>query len=369
MQELENVEKKDFKILLVGIGNDNQYLRIPQLCLLFNSVQKHYIFSEGKKNTISDANSHLSRNELIEWTKKEIKTNDYDIVFLIHDYRDDLNWYVTYPLEKISLCTTFNWSDITDEIDVIYSIGSSIIQVIQAVEICKDNNMVSQKQLEKLYLKHMNNEELTIEESKLVHFKTIGCLNDFCAIKKEKIFRMRTGHVCQDCIEIWEEKLNSNQIDALFEMIEAIRIKSVINKSNIRNRSYCRDLISNIEKTIHDKIRNQLENKYRDKWWVEGLSKNIRVKLSEEFEENDCCGEKFDYTYLLDLKEIWIENLSWISAYYPFKEWQTNKSKIKADFTELNRIRNLLMHPTREYNPSDDDKTFLEEIAKKIFTL
>ena len=40
------------------------------------------------------------------------------------------------------------------------------------------------------------------------------------------------------------------------ELIEANRIKSVINKSNIRKRSYCRDLIANIEKTLHEKIKN-----------------------------------------------------------------------------------------------------------------
>jgi hypothetical protein len=355
-----------FKILLIGIGDDNQYLRIPQLCLLFNSVQNYYIFSEGKKNNVSDEKSHLNRSELIEWVKNDIDTRAYNIVFLIHDFPDDSNWFATNPIEKISLCSTSGWLDITNEIDITYSIGSSIIQIIQAVEIYKDKKVASQEYLEDLYDRY---EELSPEELELIHFKTIGCLNDFCALKKDKIFRMRTGHVCQDCIKIWEDKsLNSSQIDALFEMIEAVRIKSVVNKSNIRNRSYCRDLISNIEKSIHNKILHNLKIKFGDGWWVEGVPKEIRLKTAAMFEENDCCGDKFDYTYLLGLKDIWINNLSWISSCSPFKKWQTNKIAIKKDFNELNRIRNFLMHSTRDYNPSDNDKKFLEGFAKKIFS-
>ena len=355
-----------FKIVLIGMGNDNQYLRIPQLCLLFNSVQTYYIFSEGKKNKVSDKESHMSRSELIEWVKNNIDNEAFDIVFLIHDFPDDANWFATNPIEKISLCSTSGWLDITSEIDVTYSIGSSIIQIIQAVEIYKDKKMASQEYLEYLYKRH---KELSPEEFELIHFMTIGCLNDFCALKKDKIFRMRTGHVCQDCIKIWEKKpLKKDQIDALFEMIEAVRLKSVINQSNIRNRSYCRDLISNIEKSIHDKILYNLKIKFGDGWWVEGVPKDIRLKTSAMFEENDCYGDKFDYTYLLGLKDIWINNLSWISSCFPFKEWQTNKKTINRDFIELNRIRNFLMHSTRDYNPNDKDKKFLEEFAKKIFS-
>ncbi len=43
-----------FEILLIGFGDDNQNLRIPQLCLLFNSVQNYYIFSERKKKNVPD---------------------------------------------------------------------------------------------------------------------------------------------------------------------------------------------------------------------------------------------------------------------------------------------------------------------------
>ena len=151
-------------------------------------------------------------------------------------------------------------------------------------------------------------------------------------------------------------------------MIEAVRIKSVVNKSNIRNRSYCRDLISNIEMSIHGKIQEILKIKFGDGWWVMGVPKDIRKKISAMFEEYDCCGDKFDYTYLLGLKDIWLNNLSWISEYSPFKEWQTKKKAITNDFNELNRIRNLLMHSSRNYNPNDDDKKYLEEFAKKIFS-
>lgn len=364
------MEDQPFKVLLIGIGTENQNLRIPQICFIFNSAQKYYIFDEGIKISLLEEESQMNRRELIEWVKENYNLDSWNIIFLIHNYRDDFNWFATNPIEKISLCSTFGWTDISSEIEVLYSIGSSIIQIIQMVEIYKDTQKSSQEYLEKIFHMHENNENISPEDMELIHFDTIGCLNDFCADKKEKIFRMRTGYVCPNCIKIWEEKLKPFQIDALFEMIEAIRIRTVVNKSKIRIRSYCRDLIANVEKAVHDKIQQQLEVKYEKKWWVEGISKGIRLRISKLFEENDCEGEKFDYTCLSDLKEIWIHNLSWIAAYNPFKNWQADRSNINLnnDFSNLIRIRNNLMHSTREYNPSNDDIQFLEEFAKKIFS-
>lgn len=354
------MENQKFKILLIGIGENNQNLRIPKLCYLFNSIQDNYIFNRGRKLSLSDSKTRMNRAELIKWVEENYILDPWDLIFLIHDYRDDYNWFCTNPVKNICLYSTHGWSDILDGIDVQYSIGSSITQIIQVVEIYGDDEKGTQDYLENLY---KNN-----SSSDLIHFDTIGCLNDFCANKTEQIFKMRTGHVCQDCVEIWEEKLNSSKIDALFEMIEAIRIKTIINKSKIRNRSQCRDLIANIEKAIHEKIKKQLKIKYADNWWVEGINESSRVNIAKTYELNNCVGKKFDYTNLTDLNNIWTKNLSWLSGKKPFKNWMTNKNRINTEFNKLINIRNNLMHNTRKYDPSEDDKQFLEEFEKNIFS-
>lgn len=350
----------NFEIGLLGIGKANRDLVIPQICYIFNGVQKYYRFT-SEKSRIIEEKSNKSRKELLDLVKKSVDLGTKNLFFLIHNYQDDLNYYCTQPIDKICLYSTYGWANISKEIGVTYAICSSILQVLQYYEVFKDEkNKISQDFLERAHRDE--------SEKSLLHFKTKGCLNDFCMKKADKIFKMRTGDVCSDCIEIWEKKLSSSQIDAFFEMIEAIRIRTVVNKTNIRLRSYCRELITYIEKRLHSIIFESLMEIYGEEWWIRGISKNIRKKIAQTYEENDCIGSKFDYTYIWDLVKIWKENISHLSKVSPFMEWGTNKNTIDKEILFFNTMRNNLMHPTRDYTPSEGDRKFLEEFAQKIFS-
>ncbi len=355
-----------FEIGLLGVGKKIINLIIPQICYIFNGVQKYYKFSPEKSLNILEEKSRLTRKELISLAMNNIDIDSKDLFFLIHNYKDDLNWFCTNPINKISLYSTFGWETISTEIGVIYSIGSSMIQVLQYYEVFKKKKYkTSQKFLERAYSKYMAQKE---SQRPLLHFETKGCLNDFCNEKPDKIFKMRTGDVCSDCIKIWEEILSQPQIDALFEMIEAIRIRSVVNKSNIRVRSYCRELITYIEKRLHNIIFERLKELYGENWWIRGIPKNTRKKIAQNYEENDCIGDKFDYTYIWDLAQIWKVNITQFSDVSPFLKWGTNNKAIDMSFAKFNTMRNKLMHPARDYLPSDDDRKFLENFAQKIFS-
>jgi hypothetical protein len=57
-----------------------------------------------------------------------------------------------------------------------------------------------------------------------VHYKSVGCMNDFCGNKPELIIKLRTADLCSDCVKRLEEK----QVDPLlatqaFEIMEAMR--------------------------------------------------------------------------------------------------------------------------------------------------
>ena len=107
---------------------------------------------------------------------------------------------------------------------------------------------------------------------------------------------------------------------------------------------------------------------YGEEWWIKGISRVIRKRIAQNYEENDCIGNKFDYTYIWDLAKIWERNISDFSKISPFMEWGTKWNTIEKDFMKLNSMRNKLMHPTRNYIPSEDDREFLEEFAQKIFS-
>jgi len=352
----------NFEIGLLGIGKVNRDLVIPQICYIFNGVQNYYKFSPEKSFNIPEEKiNETTRKALVDLAKNSVDINSKNLFFLIHNFRDDLNYFCTNPIDKISLYSTYGWANISKEIGVTFTIGSSIIQVLQVCEVFKkDKDKTSQKFLESAYEKR--------KEIPLLHFETKGCLNDFCMEKSDKIFKMRTGDFCPDCIKIWEEKLSSNQIDALFEMIEAIRIRTVVNKTNIRLRSYCRELITYIEKRLHHVILEKLKKYNGEDWWIRGIPKNIRKKIAQTYEENDCIGDKFDYTYIWDLAKIWKENIHQFSKVSPFLEWGTDKKRIDDEFGIFNTMRNNLMHPTRDFTPSEEDHKFLEDFAQKIFS-
>ena len=101
---------------------------------------------------------------------------------MIHDFRDDNNWFATYPNNKISLITSYQWDYLSNTIPLICSIGSSIIQIIQHFEIYSESEICTQKYNEEQF-KNYNNEIQVDNKNKLNHFNTIGCLNDFCGKK------------------------------------------------------------------------------------------------------------------------------------------------------------------------------------------
>ena len=152
-------------------------------------------------------------------------------------------------------------------------------------------------------------------------------------------------------------------------MIEAIRIRAVLNKSKIRIRSRCRDLVSNIEFYLHDCIRHTLKEIYSERsWWVDGIPVGIRINISKAFEEKLCIGDRYNYTNLFHLKGIWKKNFTLFSDIGPFSMWGRDKTKMMNDFDKLNFIRNKLMHSPHQYNPTDEDLNFLEYFTKNLFS-
>lgn len=358
---------------LLAIVTKKEKFQVPQLCYIFNGAQKEFNFIIEKRLEIPDEQKCLDRKSLIDLAKQNVNMDQRDLLFVIHAFKDDYNWFSTNPIDRISLCSIYDWAGLSTEIHAIFSVGSSIIQILETIEVFKEDKMrykTTQHFFEEVFRKHEEKQKISPEDMQLIHFKTKGCLNDFCSEKKDKLFRILTGHVCKECIKIWEKSLDSEIINALFEMIEALRIRLVVDKNGVRTRTYCRDLVTHIEKHLHEIIFQKLEKMYSKKWWTEGISKEVRKKISYLFEDNDCVGEKHDYTNICDLKDIWTYKPNWssFSTESPFKAW-TNKKEVKKDFTRLIKIRNNLMHSTRNDVPSSNDKDFLEEFEQKVFSL
>ncbi len=362
--DMENM----IEIELYALGAKAEAI-VPQLCFIFNSVQSYYRFHIGNKLPTKSLTATLTRKELIELVKTRTRNGTY-VNFLVHDFPDEKDWYATYPDNGISLITTNGWEEITNDVPQICSIGSSVIQILQDYEIHRTDGKITQEDLENLWGKL--DQGLISEDQfdrKLIHFKSIQCLNDFCGEKKEdKVLRIRTGDLCSTCYNVWEKNLLIEQIDALYELIEAIRSRAVLNRGHIRARSKCRDQVAQIEVALHSAIEITLKTLFKADWWVNGVEEKDRIKIAESYEHGNCIGEKFEYTNLIDLGKIWDRNYSQFIKLQPFINWGgISKKGINEIFTKLNRIRNNLMHAPHKYNPSQADLDFLDDIAGKLY--
>lgn len=74
--------------------------------------------------------------------------------------------------------------------------------------------------------------------SKLLHQNPIGCMNDFCDDKSQIILKLRTGDICEACInELERKKVAPLLIDQAVEIFERIRVQLLFRQGLKRKAS------------------------------------------------------------------------------------------------------------------------------------
>ncbi len=121
-----------------------------------------------------------------------------------------------------------------------------------------------------------------------------------------------------------------------------------------------------IESGLHRAVRQVLTYRFGPAeagWWRRGVPEAIRVRCQarRESEVDTDPAEPFAYSTMLELAEIIDKN------WRDFGEHMVGLSNwTKKDFNtkmqRLNRIRNLVMHPVRAWQPSEADFAFVSEL-------
>lgn len=77
----------------------------------------------------------------------------------------------------------------------------------------------------------------TLINSPVVHKESIGCINDFCKNKKNVILKLRTGYICDDCIEnAIKSNVSPQLLIHLHEILQDIRL-NFMNISKIKTKN------------------------------------------------------------------------------------------------------------------------------------
>lgn len=143
----------------------------------------------------------------------KIPTENY--VVLISPNKHDENWFSGFNGHNIFVDSN-DWQYFSDK-DSKYGIAFQIVEnIIQS-------------------LMKLNLDDIYSEPN--IHMESIGCINDFCKYKKEIMFKLRQGYICDSCVQrILSEKIDIVVITHLKALIDSIRNAMVDNFSLILNQ-------------------------------------------------------------------------------------------------------------------------------------
>lgn len=143
----------------------------------------------------------------------KIPTEDYAV--LISPNKHDENWFSGFNGHNIFVDSN-DWQYFSDK-DSKYGIAFQIVEnIIQSLMKLNIDNIFSEPN---------------------IHMESIGCINDFCGNKKEIMFKLRQGYICDSCVQrILSENIDIVIITHLKALIDSIRNSMVDNFSLILNQ-------------------------------------------------------------------------------------------------------------------------------------
>jgi predicted transcriptional regulator len=135
------------------------------------------------------------------------------------------------------------------------------------------------------------------------------------------------------------------------------------------------EFISDIERILHERIRLVLERQYGTDdsgWWLNGIPEDIRAECARTREKDrHQAAHPYCYTTFIQLKEIIIckarttNNWMIFSSVLP-AELGANRDEFSTKLTQLNDIRNRIMHPIKGLDCTEEEFLDVREFRRKI---
>ena len=180
-------------------------IKFPQTKTLSN---KFITYCNGKFNDLDNLSS-LTFNELFEICEyyrysedEKILTDDF--VVLITSIENEKHWFSAVNGKNIFIHST-SFSDNTDRDEVNGIAYNILVNIFQS-------------------LLGINYE--TLSDSSIVHHSSIGCINDYCKKKADVILKLRTGYICDNCLnEAIRAGASAEILLNIYQILQHIREK------------------------------------------------------------------------------------------------------------------------------------------------
>lgn len=126
-------------------------------------------------------------------------------------------------------------------------------------------------------------------------------------------------------------------------------------------------MLAPMEIRLHGFVLQRLRDEYGDDdWRKRGVPQSVRVACSKRYEEDDNRYEWEQYLYLLELTHIIKERWHLFKSYAERLDKFPGKDQLMKWFLELNRLRNLIMHPLKGCALSQEDFEFLRGFSGRL---
>lgn len=122
-----------------------------------------------------------------------------------------------------------------------------------------------------------------------------------------------------------------------------------------------------LETTLHARIRFALENAYGSDetgWWLRGIPEDVRTKCQVRREQDPSRLDPYCYTDLIDLHDVF--KSQWRVLQDQAERLASDRPALLSRLKELNRIRNMVMHPARGMTPTEEDFGFIKELRRSL---
>lgn len=185
-------------------------------------------FESDVKKLLYDPNRQapLSWRELFSLChhyRETTNIDQQDFVVLLTRRRNALNWFCHGDDHRNIFVHTGDWEYYTKaphEYPVAYSLVETILQRLMKIDVTQWPNPN-------------------------IHFEPIGCMNDFCQNKTQIIFKLRTGDICNTCLEkLEQEGVDDAIINQAIGIFEHIRTRLLFHQGFRRNQKSMRVIIN-----------------------------------------------------------------------------------------------------------------------------
>jgi hypothetical protein len=168
--------------------------------------------------------------------------------------------------------------------------------------------------------------------------------------------------------EFLHENLVAGNVDCDLDVDDVKFYSLFVGKSFLPVETY--EMLFEIEVNLHTKIKELLQEHYgrsETGWWTKGIPEKVRAACAKRREENNEFAKEapYDYMMLMDLREIFEK--SWPAFVKRLPSIIAHKKPgFLEDLKSLNRIRNIVMHPVKSSQLTEDDFNFVKEMWLKL---